>query len=214
MSQALKQTSVATSLMRHCRKAARPLLLATAIALAGFQGEALADSSLTYQGVSFNTWTIDSDTLGFSILNATSASGDWAGIQSLKAFEFKEIGLVDGGTVVSGPGNFIASLSELNASGCTGGSAGGVCFTTSPAIALTDSMTWNIDFKGKMVDFSFPTLKVEFLDAAGSKQGSLLSQQLDPVTPVDEPRTYALLLAGIGMMTVVTRRRQRTQTIN
>lgn len=209
MSQELKK--IASSTAGGFRKLAQPLLMVSVIAAASISGTAAASNSLTFQGVTFNTWAIDGDSLGFSILNATGATGDWSGIQSLAAFGLKNIGSVTGATVVSGPGSFSSTFNELNALGCEGGNSGGMCLFSTPPATLADSMTWNIDFSGPALDFSKPTLKVEFLDAFGSKQGSLLSQQI-PVSPVNEPGTYAMLLAGLGLIAFVTRRRHVNQT--
>ena len=84
---------------------------------------ASAANSLTFQGVTFNTWAVDADTMGLSIVNATSATGDWTGIQFLKAFEIKEIvsgGEVASATIVSGPGAAAYSVADkaLSANGC------------------------------------------------------------------------------------------------
>ena len=73
-------------------------------------------------------------------------------------------------------------------------------------------MTWEIDFHGTNLDFSLPHLKVQFLvsDTQTKATGDLLSRELPVVTtPVPEPETYAMLLAGLGLVGVITRRRKR-----
>ncbi len=174
---------------------------------------ALAQNSLTYQGVTFNTWAVDSDTLGFSILNATNATGDWAGINYLTAFEIKDIGTVGSASIASGSGSFTVNVDNgLAASlGCTTGNTNGACFASPSAFALNNSMSWTIDFTpvtGSTLSFTDPHLKVQFLTSSdGGKTGSLLSQTL-PVSPVPEPETYAMLLAGLGLMGAVVKRRK------
>ena len=175
-----------------------------------------AANQLIFQGVTFETLAVDGDTLQLSILNATSATGDWTGIGFLKAFEIKDIpaaGEVTGASIISGPGAFSADVANGLAGGpnlgCTTGGTDGACFTGTP-IAWTNSMIWTIDFTGATLDFSAPHLKVQFLINADdtSNTGSLLSQTI----PIPEPGTYAMMLAGLGLMGFVARRRRGRNT--
>ncbi len=187
-----------------------PKLIAVAIAAAGLAAAPAMANSLTYQGVTFNTYALDADTLKLEILGATGATGDWAGVGYLKAFEIKEIGTVTGATVVSGPGSFVADVDHGLAAaslGCGTGGTPGACFSTSPAVTLGASMTWTIDFTGTGLDFSAPHLKVQFLKSLTQTKptGNLLSQTI-PAVP--EPETYAMFLAGLGLMGAVAKRRR------
>ena len=74
-------------------------LVSAAIAAAAFAASPAGANSLTYQGVTFETMALDADTLQLSVLNATSATGDWTGINYLKAFELKDIGNVTAATL-------------------------------------------------------------------------------------------------------------------
>ncbi|MEF8733546.1 MAG: PEP-CTERM sorting domain-containing protein [Candidatus Accumulibacter meliphilus] len=182
-----------------------------ALAIAALPAAA-ADNSLTWQGVTFNTTVIDSNTLQLDILNAaTGATPDWSGINYIKAFEIKEIGDVTSATI-SGPGSFAANVSQgLSANvGCQTGGTNGACFTGAP-IALTDNMGWTLGFTSSgALDFSLPHLKVQFLkDALQDKAtGDLLSQN---IPPVPEPEAYAMMLAGLGMLGVIARRRRSSE---
>jgi hypothetical protein len=183
----------------------------TALSLAALPAVA-ASNSLTFQGVTFNTDVLDADTLKLEILNATSATGNWAGVNWLKAFEIKDIGNVTGASIVSGPGSFAANVANgLSAAGlgCTTGGTTGACFTGA-AIALTPAMTWVIDFTGTGLNFAAPHLKVQFLTnlTDSSKTGDLLSQT---IPPVPEPETYAMMLAGMGLVGFIARRRRAEQ---
>jgi len=183
-------------------------LVSAAIAAAAFAASPAGANSLTYQGVTFETMALDADTLQLSVLNATSATGDWTGINYLKAFELKDIGNVTGATLA---GWSVSVDNGLAAFGCTTGGTNGACFTSTPAASLTNSMVYTIDFTGTNLNFSAPHLKVEFLTGLNDTQktGDLLSQTIP--TAVPEPETYALMLAGLGAMGFVARRRKQAK---
>jgi hypothetical protein len=186
----------------------RSIATAAALLVAAGTASATDNTSLTFQGVTFQTAAVDSDTLQLTITNALNATGDWAGIQFLKAFEIKDIGNVASASLA---GWGVSVDHGLNASGCTSGNTMGACFTSSPAFALSNDMVFTIDFvaaPNTTLDFSSPHLKVEFLSSlTGRKVGSLLSMNL-PVQAVPEPETYALLLAGLGAIGFMARRRR------
>lgn len=177
---------------------------------------AQAASSLTFQGVTFASQAIDADTLEFSILNSNHATGDWSGASFLKAFEIKGLGTeVSSAQLISGPGVTAPSFGSVTAGvaanlGCTTGGTKGACFSFATPLALTSNMTWRIDFTAAApLVFDTPHIKVQFLDSVGDKKkmGDLLSQSL-PVSAVPEPETYALLLAGLGLVGAAMRKRK------
>ena len=183
-------------------------LVSAAIAAAAFAASSAGANTLTYQGVTFETMALDADTLQLSVLNATSATGDWTGINYLKAFELKDIGNVTGATLA---GWSVSVDNGLAAFGCTTGGTNGACISSTPAASLTNSMVYTIDFTGTNLDFSAPHLKVEFLTGLNDvqKTGDLLSQTIP--TAVPEPETYALMMAGLGAMGFVARRRKQAK---
>ena len=183
-------------------------LVSAALAAAAFAASPAGANTLTYQGVTFETMALDADTLQLSVLNATSATGDWTGINYLKAFELKEIGNVTGATLA---GWSVSVDNGLAAFGCTTGGTNGACFTSAPAASLTNSMVYTIDFTGTNLNFSAPHLKVEFLTGLNDTQktGDLLSRTIP--TAVPEPETYALMMAGLGAMGFVARRRKQAK---
>ena len=186
----------------------RKLALAPAAAAVIAFGTPAIANTLLFQGVTFETQALDSDSLRFSILNATSATGDWTGIDHLNAFSLKDFATTVTGATIT-PADFTVSSFELTAGGCVGGASGGMCFTASPApLTLTANMSWIIDFTGTGMNFAAPHLKVLFSGAdGGDGHGSLLSQNITNAVP--EPETYAMMLAGLGLLGFVARRRRQ-----
>jgi hypothetical protein len=170
---------------------------------------------LTSDGVTF-TATRTATTLTIEI-DAAHPSGGWANAKTIGAIGLQSIGKFDSASMTQGPGaaNGWAHLSqELNPSGCAGGNQPDkiVCYSGTH-VALTDDMIFKFAFTGSQFDLSNPALKVEFFDAAGKKNGSLLSQDIlaaleVPPTHVPEPATVALMLGGAGLIGLIKRRRK------
>ena len=191
-------------------------LLATMALSLGLLSSANASLySLDYQGVGFTFETVDHNSAIFKITGALSAAtGNWASATYLSSFAFKDLGFDPTGGTVS-PGTFATSPFELNANGCAGGDSGGICFTSSPALALSDSMTFAIDFLGGTFDIedTGPHLKVLFLNNNLNKQGSLLSMDMAMVSPPAPPpelipEPSALVLLGAALVSLGFLRRK------
>jgi PEP-CTERM motif len=189
-----------------------------AAALMAIGTPALAANSLTFQGVTFETQALSSNELQFTILNATTATGDWSGVNYLEAFDFQAITSstdVDPATSIN-PGDLSLVDAELTAHGCSSGDpSGSVCFQANNGpISLSNAMSWTINFGNTSgLNLNSPDLKVEFLkNSTDTKNtGSLLSEPLPVVTLVPEPETYAMLLAGLGFLGfMASRRKQET----
>lgn len=180
---------------------AAPLALVAALA-----SSAASAGELTFQGVTFTT-SFTGNVLTLEI-DAASPTGDWATATTLGALEIKDIGSFDSVALTSAPagaGGWTINDKELSANGCaTGGSAHNVCaFGTH--VSLADDMTFQFTFTGGTQDFTSPFLKVAFYVGDGDqKVGSLLSQT---IPPIPEPATYGMLLAGLGLASLMARRK-------
>ncbi|QOY93078.1 PEP-CTERM sorting domain-containing protein [Massilia sp. UMI-21] len=135
---------------------------------------------ITQDGVVFTT-TYTGKVLTLEI-DAAGRTGGWAGATAIDALGIKTIGNFDNVTMASpGGAAWTNASTELNAAGCgrsSGGKAktaggGRLCYTGS-AIELADNMVFTFTFDGTPT-LSAPHLKVHFVNAAGSKVGSLLS---------------------------------------
>lgn len=176
-------------------------------ALASAPASAAADYSLLFQGVTFEVDVIDSDSLTLTMLNTDAATDDWAGITNLNAFQLKNIGSFASATA-TGPGGFVNVDKELNGAGCAGGSGGELRLCFAGFATAAPSLSWTIDVTGGSlaIGSAGPHLKVRFGSDTEDKVGSLLSQD---IPPVPEPESYALAVAGLGVMALVARRRRK-----
>jgi hypothetical protein len=152
------------------------------VALALSSLGASADS-LTFQNVTFTFTEVTPTVLQLEITNALNATGNWAGVKYLEAFNVKPASGSDpgfGASLVS-PGITTGwteqngGLSNGSSIGCNGSGAGEVCFFSSavnppnppapPAapFSLTNDMKFDIAFTGTNIGL-LPTahLKVDF----------------------------------------------------
>ncbi len=114
-------------------------------------------------------------------IDAAGRSGGWAGATAIDALAIKTVGSFSGVSMTSSTGaDWSLRSSELYARGC--GSARSrattadltrLCYTGA-GVALADNMVFTFTFSGTPA-LSAPHLKVHFVDAKGSKVGSLLS---------------------------------------
>ena len=94
---------------------------------------------------------------------------------------------------------------------CNGSGTAFFCFDELTGAALTTSLlTFKFDFTDAGVDWSGPVVKVAWLDTENNNSyGGDGGHHLSVQVPVPEPGTYALMLAGLGVIGFIARRRQQ-----
>ena len=149
-------------------------------------------NSLTFQNVTFDLSLNGSNNLVLSINNALNATGDWGGIDHLKAFAIGDFGSATGLTVNTWT-TVGGGLSASGSGGCDG-KGSFTCFTKSPSFTLTNSFAFQIHHSGGAFSLATPpSLKVFFEGSnTGGGHGNLLSK------PIGVPEPASLLLLGAG----------------
>ncbi len=189
------------------RTAAAAALLAAGSALTSINAQALE-----FQGVTF-TSTVLGNMLTIEI-DAAGRTGNWENAGYIGAIQVGDIGQFTFGSVAIGGLGFdwAATQAELSGSptgnACAGGpSSWHYCFSGTPQ-ALGDDMMFTFTAPSDIVGTS-PHLKVAFYNTtntSGGPDGDLLSQN---VPAVPEPGTYAMLLAGLGLLGFMARRARK-----
>lgn len=180
-----------------------------------------ASASLVTQNVTFTFNVVDADTLRLTIDGVLDATGNWAPVKFLDAFDVRDVGAFSAAKATYlGNSQFESGASGKQVTGagvgCANGGGASACFDWTPNLALTNHMVFDLDFtpKGTGLDFSDPHLKIAFFvnDTDKKKTGDLLSLNFAPdrIAPVPEPSTWAMLMlgfAGVGLMAYRQRNR-------
>ncbi len=150
-------------------------------------------------------------TVDINGLAATAVGGEWAGASGFAGFGIKDFGSFTSMSLTSAYGGTSAwtlSSTELNASSASCGPGGGpsvFCMVTSPAMVPTADMKFTFTFTGGTQNFNSAAIKLLFVGENGKKMGDVGYNAM--VTSVPEPGTYAMLLAGLGMLGFMSRKR-------
>lgn len=189
----------------------RKIAAALAMAAAGLGLSSAANAQLTYNGVTFTT-TWSGNVLSLEI-DAANPTGDWSYASHLGGLEFSNIGTWSS-VSMSGTGadaGWTLDNQDLELFGCTGSSSGGqrVC-ATGDKLPLTDDMMFNFTFTGGAQDFDNPRLEMTLFKSLGHGFYWKVGHMDKYVPSIPEPETYAMLLAGLGVL-ALARRRNRTR---
>lgn len=73
--------------------------------------------------------------------------------------------------------------------------------------SVVDAWMNSTGHRANILNASWQGIGVGYVSATGSAYGSYWTQDFGTLAPVPEPETWALLLAGLGLMGAITRRR-------
>ncbi len=116
--------------------------------------------------------------------------------------------------------NWSVAPGGLNASGCNSTGTSWVCMQDTAnsgygynilPLASHSNVQFTFNFTGVALTGSGLSLKAYYTDTNGNKTGSLISL---PVSPIPEPETYAMLLAGLGLIGIIARRKGHKDRMN
>jgi PEP-CTERM motif len=141
---------------------------------------------------------VSSQLFAASLFSAPGGASDW---------QLAGGGLNSGGCSGSGSGFECAnSLSVLN---------GGKGVAINPGNGVGIDYSWVFDLtmnNGALITSLLgDSIKARFVNSSGAKVGDLISENMTlatPTTPVPEPESYAMLLAGLGLLRFAAHRRK------
>jgi len=175
----------------------------------------------TFQGATFTLTQNSATSLTFDIAGVNALSGDWAGAPYLGAFSFKGLGpSALKATLTGGSPSVNSILGGLSGNGCMANNNNGfVCFDFANNISTVGKTNLTFELAATSGTFNFaeegPHLKIFWSDHAtkdkGFKHGDLFSQDVPPyvpTSPVPEPATWAMMIAGFGLAGAAIRRRR------
>ena len=197
--------------MRHLWK---KTLLAAALAFAGAQAGATVwtldnnSSNGTTEGLTY-TLTGDAATGSFNLF---IEGINVAGVDTVGGRTFLEDFSLSPPTGFTGAqlGGITAIDGGLDAGGCNG-NGNFFCFDGVHQAVSGSTMSLDFTITASSFDGYVPHLKVDWDGSANNYDLVSVDMVGAPTPPVPEPETYAMLLAGLGAMGFVARRRQAQQ---
>jgi PEP-CTERM motif len=210
-------------------------LLAIGLALLGMTSMAFADSfqgtvwSLTYSGLAQPEPVTDPLHQTYRITLGVDTTG-YSGTGSfLDQVAIKVSNSVFAATLVNAPTGaaaWILAPGGINAGGCSGSGSGFECVNSDLTLNAGKGVAINAG-NGVGIDYSWvfditvangtlfnheddASVKARFVNSWGNKVGALVSEEvpLTMVSAVPETETYAMMLAGLGLMGTIARRRK------
>jgi len=216
--------------MKARKHALAAVLAATAF---GFGTPAIADTfqgtvwSLTYSGSPLadadpfhETYrvTLSVDTNGYT---GSGSFLDQVAIKASSSLVSASLFAAPGGTSA-----WALAAGGINANGCSGSGGGfecanstailnsgrGVAINAGNGVGIDYSWTFDLTMNNGALITSVggDSVKARFVDANGVKVGDLVSEGITLTSPIPEPETYAMLLAGLGLLGFAARRRKAT----
>lgn len=177
------------------------LSAAAALALASAPASALTVDNITYSlSQSFLSSSAVSETWSLTLDILNNSNDGRTGVTS---FAFNQ----PAGFVSASLPGWTTMSGGLNSNGCSG--AGNFfCFSGYAAAAPTMSFTFTITAGSGAFESFSPDFKIDWVGRQNNYD--LVSLPLSgSVNPVPEPGTYALMLAGLGAMGMLLRRRRQ-----
>ena len=162
--------------------------------------------------LSFDSW-VDATNLGTFTLTVNTLTYDHHADPSyLQSVDIRAWGgQPDGFSLVSAPtGTWTTTEGSTNANGCSGG-GGGVCSTTTSLLNV-DNGPYVFQYEVTSDNFFFTRagshVGASYWGGPGAQGGGYGNTSVQ-APPIPEPETYAMMLAGLGLLGFVARRRRQ-----
>ena len=194
-------------------------------------GSQVATAATSFQGT---IWTLsysgsplpDSDPLSetYRVLLNVNTSGYTGTGSFLDQVALKVSSSLKSVSLFSAPGltsDWVLLGGGINARGCSGSGSGFECANSASTlnagkgvpVPVGSNYQWTFDLKmangALFTGIDEASVKGRFVNTLGVKVGGLVSENVTLTSPVPEPENYAMLLAGLGVVGLIARRRLR-----
>lgn len=172
--------------------------------------------TLTYSGTALPDTDLTRETFQVTLDIDTSTYSGTATFLDTVAIKVSNI-VYAPTTLVSSPllwGTSLLLNTGLNAGSCSGGGSGFICSFADVAVpvgSVGDDYQWvfnvTVANDALFTDAFESSIKARYVDSVGNKVEALVSE--DITLQIPEPEIYAMMLAGLGIVSFVARRRGR-----